>query len=103
MLAGEGMRAIYPRLFMAYVKSFNWGYRDNYPDLDLLQRSSLFSLYLLQFHGGVTRSQEFYEDAFLRALPVVLDELEDGPYRSAEDTLRSCYSLRTLERFAWFF
>ena len=45
----------------------------------------------------------FYEEAFLRAFPVVLRELEPSPYFSAEKMFRSCYTHRAMVRFASFF
>jgi hypothetical protein len=103
LLEKDGLGSIYPRLFITYLRTFNWSYRDHYPELGFIQQSALFSLYLLQLQGGATRSQRFYEDAFLRAFPLVLNEVDDSAWRSGEDQLRSCYTLRTLERFAWFF
>ncbi|MGA6994019.1 MAG: hypothetical protein WBX50_08990, partial [Candidatus Deferrimicrobiaceae bacterium] len=39
LLADHGPGGIYPRLLHSYVRDFNWGYRDRYPDLGFLQRS----------------------------------------------------------------
>jgi hypothetical protein len=102
LLADHGPCGIYPRLLRSYVRDFNWAYRDRYPDLGFIQSSFLFMLYLLILHGGEWLPEVFYEDAFLRAFPRVLSEVAPTPYFSPEQTVRSCYSHRTLVNFAAF-
>ena len=102
-LMGEsGVTCVYPRLLRSYVEKFNWGYWDGYPELGLIQQSFLFSLYLLHRHGGDWRPQTFYEDLFLKAFPMILEEVPTGPYTNPDQTVRSCYSLRSLEHFFGF-
>lgn len=103
LLDDGGPAAIYPRLLRTYTQKFNWAYGDGYPALALVQQSFLFTLHLLVRHGETERSQVFYEDAFIRAFPVVLNEIEPSPYSSAEDTLRACYTRRAMMQFAAFF
>lgn len=103
LLTEHGPEAIYPRLLRAYARDFNWAYRDSYPDLEFIQSSVLFTLYLLQRHGGEERPHTFYEDAFLRAFPRVLDEVPPTFYFPPEKTVRGCFTLRALEKFADFF
>ena len=103
LLSGDGAAAIYPRLFTAYVEQFNWSYRDGYPDLRLIQTASLFALYLLTRYGGTERPQAFYEDAFLRAFPMALDEIPQHQVFTPEEQVRNCYTWRTLVHFAEFF
>jgi len=86
----------------SYVRDFNWAYRDLYPDQWFIQRSFLFTLYLLNLHGSEWLPEGFYEDAFLRAFPKVLSEVAPTPYFTPEQTVRSCYSYRTLVNFAVF-
>lgn len=102
IMAERGLAGIYPRLLQTYAWRFNWGYRDGYPDLYLIQDSFLFTLYLLGRHGEDWRSNTFYEDAFLRAFPLVLDEVPPEHYSTPEDTVRRCYSWRCLEQSAAF-
>ncbi|MEK7374334.1 MAG: SEC-C domain-containing protein, partial [Thermodesulfobacteriota bacterium] len=71
LLSDHGLAGIYPRLLHSYVRDFNWAYRDGYTDLGFIQRSFLFTLYLLNRHGGEWLPEVFYEDAFLRAFPRV--------------------------------
>lgn len=102
LLAGDGMSAIYPRLFRAYVEQFNWAYRDGYPALRFMQSAFLFTLYLLTRHGDTWRPHAFYEDAFLRAFPTLLDEVPPSQVFSPEETVRRCYTWRALVHFAGF-
>jgi hypothetical protein len=100
--ADHGPGGIYPRLLRSYIRDFNWAYRDRYPDLGFIQSSFLFTLFLLNLHGGEWLPEVYYEDAFLRAFPGVLSEVAPTPYFTPEQTVRSCYSHRTLVNFAAF-
>ena len=102
LLKGDGMRAIFPILFKTYSKKFNWGYRDGHPDLDIIQSFFGYTLYLLTRYGKEWRNSTFYEDAFLRAFPAVVDSVPGDNYETKEKRLRRVYTLRTLERFAEF-
>ncbi len=102
LLAGGGMASVYPRLFRAYVKQFNWGYWDRYPELRIIQQAFLFTLYVLTQYGDTWLPHEFYEDSFLRAFPSVLNEIPPSPLFSPEEEIRRCYTWRTLVDFAGF-
>ena len=102
MLADHGMDGIYTLLFAAYVRKFNWAYRDGYPELGFIQQSFLFSLYLLFQHGADWKPNTFYEGRFLRAFPMVIESVESHPMSSPEETVRVCYTLRCLVNFAGF-
>jgi hypothetical protein len=102
--AGHGMEGIYPLLFEAYVRKFNWAYWDRYPEIPFIQQSFLFSLYLLRRHGGDWRPNTFYEDCFLRAFPRLVENVTSPhPLFPPEKTVRSCYRWRCLLNFAGFF
>ncbi len=103
LLATDGLAAIYPRLFRAYVERFNWGYRDGYPELRFIQTAFLFTLYLLARYGDTRRPHAFYEDSFLRAFPMLPDEVTPHPFFSQEEEVRRSYTWRTLVHFAGFF
>lgn len=98
ILAAQGPAALFPVLLKTYLTVFNWGFGDGYEDIHIIQQSFLFSLYLLSKYGDIERPQEFYEDAFIRAFPDVLSELQDRPYQTAEQQLRGMYFLRTFSR-----
>jgi len=101
-LLADGGSAFYPMLFRAFVEKYNWSYGDGYPEIPFIQHAFLFSLYLLQRYGSECKSTQFYEENFLKAFPVVLDDIEDEIYMSREDIFFSAYRLRFFERFAQF-
>ncbi len=102
-LTGKALAVLYPRLFTAYVEQFNWSYRDRYPELRFIQTAFLFTLYLLMRYGDTWRPHEFYEDSFLRAFPMLLDELPQHEVFTPEEEVRRCYTWRTLVHFVGFF
>jgi len=102
LLAGDGLTAIYPRLFRTYVEEFNWAYWDGYPELRFMQSAFLFTLHLLTRYGNAWRPQVFYEDAFLGAFPMLLDEVPPSQVISPDETVRFAYTWRALVHFAGF-
>lgn len=102
LLAGEGPAAIYPRLFRVYVEQFNWAYRDRRIELRFIQAAFLFTLYLLTRYGESWLPHEFYEDCFLRAFPMSLDEVPPDLVFTPEEVVRTCYTVRTLVHFSGF-
>lgn len=102
LLAEGGLAAVYPRLFRAYVQQFNWAYRDGHVELPFIQQSFVFTLYLLTRYGNTSRPHTFYEEAFLKAFPIVLDDIPPSPIFSPEEELRRCYTWRALVDFTGF-
>jgi len=102
LLQAENYGAIYLQLFKTYVREFNWAYCDNYPDLEIIQHSFAFSLYLLSRYGNESRHQNFYEEAFLTAFPMAVDMVEASNFFSPEVQIRGCYTLRTMHSFGKF-
>lgn len=102
LLTDGGMAAIYPLLFRAFTEQYNWAYGDRHEEINFIQNTFLFSLYLLNRYGDDSRSSVFYEDCFLNAFPMVVNEFEPRPYSTPEQTIRSAYTLRTLVRYADF-
>jgi SEC-C motif len=104
LLAEQGQPGIYPRLFRAFVRDYNWAYQDHLGEIPFMQQSFLFSLYLLSKYGGEWQTSTFYEDSFIRAFPNLLPQVQPvGSYYSPEKVVRLSYSTRCLERFARFF
>lgn len=102
LLRSEERAHLFYTLIKTYVTKFNWGYRDGYQELEIIQNSWLFSLYCLSIFGGKSRSSDFYSGYFIRAFPMVLDEVNGGLHSSNEDYCSRCYESRTLKRFAKF-
>jgi hypothetical protein len=96
LIARQGPAAAYPLLLKSYFGDFNWAYRDHYPEFDLIQASFLFTLYLLDRYGDQWRPHTFYEDHFLQAFPVILEDAEPRSFETPEETVRGCYSWRCL-------
>lgn len=102
LLGGDGLETIYPKLFRTYAEQFNWAYRDGHPELRFMQSAFLFTLYLLRRYGDTWRPQVFYEDAFLGAFPMLLDEVPQSQLFSPDETVRRTYTWRSLVHFAGF-
>jgi len=102
LLSGPGLAGIYPALLRAFATRYNWGYTDGFPDFYIIQESFAFSLFALSRYGDVDRPNQFYEDIFLRAFPMAVEEAAPHIGSQEHDT-RLCYTLRTLHRFAVFF
>ncbi len=98
----SGLKGLYPIIFKTYCREFNWGYWDHYNDVPFIQQSFLFTLYLLKQHGEKRTFTSVYEDDFLRAFPMVVDEMEGSSYSTPEEDLRRCYYSRACNRFLVF-
>lgn len=96
--------AIYRRLFETYCQKFNWAYADGFADLRIIQQAFAFTLYLLHRHGAAWQPEAFYEERFLRAFPMALDEVDDrGPGLDPERHVRYAWSSRALHEFGSLF
>jgi hypothetical protein len=102
LLAEHGMRGIYPCLFQAFVRDYEWGYQDRYPDFHFIQSSFAFTLFVLTKYGDEQRQDTFYTEKYLRAFPALLKEVSEISFMTPEKFVGSCYSHRTLTRFAEF-
>lgn len=89
-------------LLKAYAREFNWGFNDGYPELNIVQNSFLYNLYLIKKYGDIYRPCSFYEDLFVKAFPNAINELPETPFSSKEERVRRCYTVRCLERFICF-
>lgn len=104
LVAANGGNGLYFALFESYVRKFNWAYRDGHPDLPFVQHSFLFTLYLLSRFGQQMRSVKFYENAYLQAFPMLLDEMPVEGVFDLDPATRFhwLYSQRCLKGFAAF-
>jgi len=90
------------RLLNTFAVKFNWAFQDRYPPLPIIQRSWLFSLFLLH-----EKAKKYTEDAalakfFIKAFPEAALEI-DSLYTSEFEYLTHCFSIRFLERFCEYF
>lgn len=95
----EHQSDLYFFLFKAATTQFNWAYFDGYPDFHSIQQGWLFSLYLLDCYGSELRPADFYARLFLDAFPQDLGDPDIGE-RDPVDSLKRCFILRTLTRWA---
>ncbi len=89
----------YFHLFKTYTTEFNWAYGDRLKEINIIQDSFLFTLYILKLYGNEYRDKTFYADLFIRAFPMVLKEVTPT-YTSADGHIKFIYTLRAIERFA---
>lgn len=99
----SGLKGLYPIIFKTYCREFNWSYWDHYSDVPFIQQSFLFTLYLLKQQGEKMTFTSVYEDDFLRAFPMVINEMDESSYSIPEEDLRCCYYYRAYKRFLVFF
>ncbi|TFH72252.1 hypothetical protein E3V39_11695 [Gammaproteobacteria bacterium LSUCC0112] len=101
VLKQGGLSSLYTSLFECYVQKFNWDYRSRGREHPFFQQSFAFTLYLLQQFGRTERPARFYEDRFIQAFPMLLDDLHDA-ILGAEREIRIQYRYRVLTDFAAF-
>ena len=99
VLKQGGLPSLYTSLFRCYAQVFNWDYRSRGREHPFFQQSFAFTLYLLQQFGQTERSARFYEDRFIQAFPMLLDDLHDA-ILGAEREIRIQYRYRVLTDFA---
>jgi len=102
LLGRSGMREIFPRLMCAHATKFNWAYLTRYDDIEFVHQAFVYTLYLLERFGDDWRPTHFYADAFLKAFPKVLRDIEDTSYSTAEERFRNQYTWICLNRFCLF-
>lgn len=90
-------------IFTTFGSKFNWAYYDGYGENSIGQIGFGFSLILLGKYGTSRRIDKFYSDKYFKAFPDSINEPEDTEYRTKEKSARSCYSLRTFDRFLDYF
>ena len=90
-------------IFTTFGTKFNWAYYDGYGENRIGQIGFGFSLILLGKYGEARRIDKFYSDKYFKAFPDSINEIEDVGYRTMEESARSCYSLRTFDRFLDYF
>lgn len=103
MLNAKTYGNLYFELFKAFAIEFNWAYRDRYPEAVIIQHSFAYTLFLLTRFGDHQRPQQFYEDKFLDAFPMVLGMFPETTYSTSEEDAARCYFLRSMDRFAVYF
>jgi len=96
-----GWGPLYGQLLHSLFKELNWAYVAGMDDARGIQTTAPFLLWLLHRHGQQWRPSGFYEEAQLRAFPVLLNEVAPTPYSTAEDDVKQLIALRPLQLFDW--
>ncbi|MCF6238344.1 MAG: SEC-C domain-containing protein [Candidatus Marinimicrobia bacterium] len=102
ILKQQGMGGVYLLLFKTYIEKYNWAYGDGYEDLPFIQQSFAYTLYLLQHFTAEWQHQSILAEKYVRAFPMLLAEIPGSDYFTPERQLSSCYTLRSICRFAAF-
>jgi len=89
---------LFSAIFDTYTQKFNWGYFDSYETPNTGRLGFAFTLILLLKFGNERRSEAFYAEKYVRAFPLLLDEVVER-YRTAEDMIRHCYTYRVFGQF----
>jgi len=92
----------YSHLFKTFALKYNWAYFDFFDEIDIIQDSFLFTLYLLQIFGNEFRSKEFYANKFSAAFSLILKSIPpDSRFdTSTEKEIKNAYIHRAINLFA---
>jgi len=95
---------IYIRLLENHITRLDWSLFDPMPTFPIIQRSALYTLFLLARYGTGPREAIDYVYWFTDAFPNVADELENHlGYSALIEILEPTYSVRALRNFAGLF
>ena len=90
-------------LFKVYCTKFNWAYLDGFGDDRIGQVGFGFSLVLLSKYGDKKRIDTFYSEKYFKAFPKLIMYIREPRYETIERHVSRCYSLRTFDRFMYYF
>ena len=99
LLNKEKSIEIYKTVFLCYLTKFNWGFRDHYAKLSLIQHSAIFGLYLISTKCDEWTLDSEVSQIFLDAFPDLMLECEPKTYSTPEQQVLKTFSLRFLARF----
>ncbi len=91
-------------IFQTFGLNFNWAYYDGYGDNEIGQLGFGFSLIMLSKHGSEKHTTNFYAEKYIKAFPDLIEQFEPAMhFRTIEEQVFRCYSVRTFERFLNYF
>jgi hypothetical protein len=85
-----------------FSKKFNWAYFDGYGDNQIGQLGFGFTMILISNYGDEKQLTSLYASKYFNAFPQ-LKVLTIPEYDTIERFSTNCYSVRTFERFLYFF
>ncbi|HHN48781.1 MAG TPA: hypothetical protein ENN08_07655 [Bacteroidales bacterium] len=93
----------FKQIFTTFCTKFHWAYYDGYETSLIGQFGFAFSLILVNKYGAKKRSVKFYAEKYFDAFPKLLEGLNEREYTPIDRLATGCYSLRTFNRFLYFF
>jgi len=86
-------------LMSTYIRNFNWASIDGFAEYDIIQRATVFSLYLLKKKAASYTKSYSLSPYFIRAFPLVLRDAPRREWMDEFSDIDRCWTLRFLERF----
>ena len=86
-------------LFKYYVREFNWGYSDLYPESWIIQGGFAYTLFLLQKYGDEWRGSDYYAKRYRIAFPTILPDFRKQTHTPPVKAFENAYQTRVVERF----
>ena len=99
LLTPDARNALFLKVLFTFTELTPWGTTDGYPSLPVGNLGWGFTIFMLLREGAIPHEARYYADKYLHAFPNLVNAYPPDPFRSNEDLLISCYSLRTFERF----
>ncbi len=89
---------LYETLFKTWAETFNWAMNDRISELDFIQQSVIFNLYLLHKLCNDWVEDEEVAQRYLKAFPDLVLEVESS-FFGPDSEVVACFTLRFLDRF----
>lgn len=93
----------FEKIWTTYTSKLNWAYFDGYTNDPVGQFGCAFSLILLNKYGKKLMLDKFYSMKYYDALPMIYQDYAPEPYCDPIKTNIRCYSIRTFDRFLFYF
>jgi hypothetical protein len=91
---------LFPLLLTTFGRKFNWAYFDMYKNESIGREGYNYSIYLVNKYGDIEREDTFYAEKYFLAFP---DLKTERSYNGSYDSSYHCYSIRTFDRFLYYF
>lgn len=99
----QNYEKLFQKIFTVFGTKLNWAYFDGYEDNGTGQIGYVFTLILLSKYGSKKLHDKFYSDKYFDAFPNLYLDYPFNPYREPITINNDCYSIRSFERFLWYF
>jgi hypothetical protein len=102
LLQPENRLQLFNAFFQTFTESFMWSNNDGFTAEPVGQIGWAFSIFMLDKFGDQPRLADFYADKYLKAFPHFVTFF-DHRYSTPQQQFSRCYSIRTFDRFAFWF